>query len=269
MIPLTYSLMWIGSLALAGIPIFSGFYSKDVILESAWAAHSGAGQFAFWLGVLAALLTAFYSWRLLFMTFHGPARASHDVMHHVHESPPVMTVPLMVLGVGAVLAGIVFAPYFVGEHLEEFWGEAIFVLSSHTALEDAHHSPALVVWAPTIVAVLGIATAYLFYVLRPELPGRVAASLRPLYLFFLNKWYWDELYDAIFVRPAMALGRALWKGGDEATIDRFGPNGVAGRVVAIARRTTRLQTGYVYHYAFVMLIGVVALVSWYLLVMRA
>jgi NADH-quinone oxidoreductase subunit L len=269
MIPLTYALMWIGSLALAGIPIFAGFYSKDVILESAWAAHSGAGQFAFWLGVLAALLTAFYSWRLLFMTFHGPARASHDVMHHVHESPPVMTVPLMVLGVGAVLAGIVFAPYFVGEHLEEFWGEAIFVLASHTALEDAHHSPALVVWAPTIVAVLGIATAYLFYVRRPDLPGRLAASLRPLYLFFLNKWYWDELYDAVFVRPAMALGRAFWKGGDEGTIDRFGPNGVAGRVVAIARRTTRLQTGYVYHYAFVMLIGVVAFVSWYLLVMRA
>ena len=267
MIPVTYALMWVGSLALAGIPIFAGFYSKDVILESAWAAHSGAGQLAFWLGVLAALLTAFYSWRLLFMTFHGPAKASHDVMHHVHESPPVMTVPLMFLGAGAVLAGIVFAPYFVGDHLHEFWGEAIFVLSTHTALEDAHHSPAWVVWAPTVVAALGIAAAYWMYVRQPELPARLAASMRPLYLFFLNKWYWDELYDAIFVRPAMALGRAFWKRGDEGTIDRFGPNGVAGRVVAIARRASQLQTGYVYHYAFVMLIGVVAFVSWYLLVM--
>ncbi|MSP20497.1 MAG: NADH-quinone oxidoreductase subunit L [Alphaproteobacteria bacterium] len=263
MIPLTYALMWIGSLALAGMPLFAGFYSKDVILEAAWGAHSGAGQLAFVLGIVAAALTAFYSWRLLFLTFHGKSRADHDVLHHVHESPPVMTVPLMVLAVGAVFAGMIFAPYFVGED-PSFWGESIFVLEGHTALENAHHAPLWVKLAPTVVAVLGIVTAWWMYVKRPEIPVRLAAANGLLYRFFLNKWYFDELYDLLFVRAAKAIGTFFWHRGDERTIDRFGPNGVAARVMDIARRATRLQTGYVYHYAFVMLAGLVLFVSWYL-----
>ncbi|MBM3506331.1 MAG: NADH-quinone oxidoreductase subunit L [Alphaproteobacteria bacterium] len=265
MIPLTYALMWIGSLALAGIPLFAGFYSKDVVLEAAWGAHSAVGELAFVLGILAALLTAFYSWRLLFMTFHGHSRASHEVLHHVHESPPVMTVPLVVLAIGAVFAGMLFAPMFVGED-HGFWGESIFVLASHTALEEAHHVPLWVKLSPTVVSVLGIATAWWMYIARPDLPGRLAAQHAELYRFFLNKWYFDELYDVLFVRPARAIGSFFWKKGDEATIDGFGPNGVASRVLDLARRATQLQTGYVYHYAFVMLIGVVAFVTWYLLV---
>jgi NADH-quinone oxidoreductase subunit L len=263
-IPMTYTLMWIGSLALGGLPLFAGFYSKDMVIEAAWGAHSGAGQLAFTLGIIAAGLTAFYSWRLLFMTFHGHSRASHDVLHHVHESPPVMIVPLLLLAAGAVFAGMLFAPLFVGER--PIWEESILVLASHTALEEAHQAPLWVKLAPLVVAVTGIAVAYWMYIARPELPARLAEQHRELYRFFLNKWYWDELYDLLFVRSARAIGTFFWRKGDEATIDGFGPNGVAARVLDLARRATRLQTGYVYHYAFVMLIGVVAFVTWYLLV---
>jgi NADH-quinone oxidoreductase subunit L len=268
MIPLTYGLMWIGNLALAGIGIpgvfgFAGFYSKDIILESAWAAHSGVGQFAFWMGIAAALLTAFYSWRLLLLTFHGAPRADEKVMAHVHESPKVMTVPLMVLAAGALFAGILGYPYFVGSQMEAFWGESIFVLPENNVIEAAHHAPTWVVLAPLVVGLIGIALAYLLYMARPDLPGRIVAHARGLYLFLYNKWYFDELYDRIFVRPAQMLGYGLWKGGDGAIIDGFGPDGVASASRGLARRFSRLQTGYVYHYAFAMMVGVVILVSWY------
>ncbi len=266
MIPTTYALMWIGSLALGGIPLFAGFYSKDIVLEAAWGAHSGVGQLAFVLGIIAAGLTAFYSWRLLFMTFHGHSRASHDVLHHVHESPPVMIVPLLFLAAGAVFAGMLFAPLFVGDSMAAFWGDSIFVRATHTALEEAHHAPLWVKLLPLVVAITGIGTAYWMYIARPELPARLAEQHRELYRFFLNKWYWDELYDVLFVRSARAIGTFFWKKGDEATIDGYGPNGVASRVLDIARRAARLQTGYVYHYAFVMLIGLVAFVTWYLFI---
>ncbi|MGE0725757.1 MAG: NADH-quinone oxidoreductase subunit L, partial [Alphaproteobacteria bacterium] len=186
LIPKTYALMWIGSLALAGLPFFAGFYSKDVILEVAWGAHSGVGQYAFWLGVLAALLTAFYSWRLIFMTFHGAPRADEKVMSHVHESPPVMIVPLIVLAIGAVFAGFLAYDAFVGHHQKEFWGEAIRVAAHHDPLEAAHHVPGWVKLAPIVVALLGIAGAWLAYVRDPALPGRVAESFRGIYLFFFN-----------------------------------------------------------------------------------
>ena len=262
MIPFTYALMWIGSLALAGIPPFAGFFSKDGILESAFAVGGGVGVYAYWLGAAAAMMTAFYSWRLLFMTFHGAPRADEKVMAHVHESPMVMLLPMTVLAAGAISAG-----YFgvgliaVDAH---YWGDAIVMTEGHTALADAHHIPFWAKYLPLFLAVVGIGIAYLFYVANPGLPGQLAAKARVLYLFLLNKWYFDELYDRIFVNPAKRLGVGLWKSGDSDLIDGIGPDGVAAAVIDLARRASRLQTGFVYHYAFAMLIGVAALVTWYM-----
>jgi NADH-quinone oxidoreductase subunit L len=264
MIPLTYAMMWVGSLALAGVPFFAGFYSKDSILESAFAANSGVGQYAFWLGIAAAVLTAFYSWRLIIMTFHGKPRADERTMGHVHESPKSMTVPLLVLAVGAVFAGYVGFESFVGEHSASFWGKAILVLPGHNALADAHHVPLWVKSLPIIVGVVGIALAYYLYMTRPDLPARIAGRFKHIYLFLYNKWYFDELYDRAFVRPARYLGREFWQQGDGALIDGLGPDGVAAVARNLAARASRLQTGFVYHYAFAMLIGVAGLVSLYL-----
>ncbi|MEE2980351.1 MAG: NADH-quinone oxidoreductase subunit L [Pseudomonadota bacterium] len=263
-IPVTYAVMWIGSLALAGVPFFAGYFSKDIILESAWGAHSMVGQYAFWLGVLAAVLTAFYSWRLLFMTFHGAPRASPEVMAHVHESPKVMTIPLMLLAVGAIFAG--YFGYKIGmvDADGAFWRGSILVLSSHDALEAAHHVPLWVKGLPVVVAAAGIIAAYVLYISVPGLSDKIATALRPVYLFLLNKWYFDELYDAVFVRPANYIGHGLWKAGDGAVIDGVGPDGFAAAAIDIAKRTVRLQSGYLYHYAFAMLIGVALLVTWYL-----
>ena len=260
LIPLTYSLMWIGNLALAGVPFFSGFFSKDVILESAFAAGTGLGEYAFWLGIIAAALTAFYSWRLLIMTFHGKPRADHHTLEHVHESPWVMTVPLMLLAAGAIVSGYLLLP-MIGEHGGVF-GHSILVLEQHNALEAAHHSPFWVKALPTVMAVLGIGAAYFLYLVRPDLPAKLAKALRPLYLFSYNKWYFDELYDFLFVGPAKYLGYELWKRGDGGLIDGIGPDGVAGAAKAITQRAGRLQTGYLYHYAFAMLVGVALIVTW-------
>jgi NADH-quinone oxidoreductase subunit L len=264
-VKVTWVLMWIGSLALAGIPPFAGFWSKDIVLEAAYGAHSSFGNYAFVMGVTAAFLTAFYSWRLLILTFHGKPRADEKVMAHVHESPKVMILPLMVLATGAIFAGYVGYEYFVGHNAAEFWGNAIFVLPGHDALENAHHVPAWVKYTPLIVAVSGIGLAYFMYMVAPKLPGVLADAWAPVYRFLLNKWYFDELYDFLFVRPAMRLGRHLWKTGDGALIDGLGPDGLAEASVGVARRTARLQSGQVAHYAFAMLIGVVVLITWYIL----
>ncbi len=265
LIPITYVLMWIGNLALAGIPFFAGYYSKDSILESAFAAHSGVGQYAFWLGIAAALMTAFYSWRLLFLTFHGKPRCDEKVYAHVHESPWVMLVPLFVLAIGAVLSGALFFSDFVGENAKAFFGNAIFYGPENEILHHAHEVPFWVKLLPLIMGIIGISLAYLFYVKSTDLPGKLARALGGLYAFVFNKWYFDELYDLIFTRAAKALGFGLWKGGDGAVIDGLGPDGVASMTQILSRRIARLQTGYVYHYAFAMLIGVVALVTWYMI----
>jgi NADH-quinone oxidoreductase subunit L len=265
-IPYTYTLMWIGSLALAGIGIpgvfgFAGFYSKDIILESAFAAHTGVGMFAFWLGIAAAFMTAFYSWRLLFLTFHGKYRGDHHTYDHAHESPLSMMIPLVVLATGALLAGFVAYDWFVGHDLEKFWRDSIKVLPEHPALHHAHDVPLWVKLAPLAVGISGIALAWLFYIRRPDLPGKTATTFAPIYRFFYNKWYFDELYDFLFVRPAKRIGHWLWKKGDGALIDGLGPDGLAEGTRGIARFAGRLQSGYIYHYAFVMLIGVVVLAS--------
>ena len=264
LIMVTYVLMWIGSLALAGIPPFAGFYSKDMILEAAWASGTGVGHYGFALGIAAAFLTAFYSWRLILLTFHGQPRADHETMHHVHESPLVMLIPLFVLAAGALLAGKLGYNLFVGEGREAFWGSSIVILPEHASLANAETVPGWVSNLPLVVGLLGIATAYVFYLWRPGLPALVAQRLRPIYLFLLNKWYFDELYDFIFVRGAFLLGRLFWKGGDGAIIDGLGPDGIAWTTLRAAGGASRLQTGYIYHYAFAMLIGVAVLVSLYM-----
>ena len=263
-IPVTYAVMWIGSLALAGIPIFAGYYSKDAILEAAFARHSASGMYGFICGTVAAFLTAFYSWRLLILTFHGAPRASAETMGHVHESPAVMLTPLVLLAVGAIATGFLFEGSFIGEGWLEFWRGAIVNQPDNHVLSDMHHIPAVVGLLPTIVGVLGIALAYVMYVAMPTLPARMAEAVPAVYHFVLNKWYFDELYDRIFVRPAQALARILWTVGDAQVIDGI-PNGIAALTTDSSAQVVRIQTGSIAVYAFTMLIGLVLLVSIFLL----
>ncbi len=270
-IPLSYAYMWIGSLALAGVGIpglfgFAGFYSKDMILESAFGANSLVGDYAFWMGIAAALMTAFYSWRLIFLTFHGKPRCDEETLAHVHESPMVMWLPLVVLALGSVVAGAIGYRVFVGEGMEEFWGRSILVLQNHDSISAAHFVPLWVKLLPLVVGAVGIGLAVLMYLVWTGLPGKLARLFRPLYLMSYNKWYFDELYDLLFVRPAFYIGRGLWKSGDGSVIDGVGPDGIAEAVQGVARRASALQSGYLYHYAFAMLIGVAALVTGYLYV---
>jgi NADH-quinone oxidoreductase subunit L len=305
-IPITYAVMVIGNLAITGFGIpgldlgFAGFYSKDTIIEAAWAAgqESPVGMFAFVIGILAAGLTAFYSWRLAFMTFHGtPKWAGHG--HHAHddhgahddhataaqiethseplpdhhddhghghelkphEAPWSMRAPLLLLALGAIGAGYVFVEKFVGEERNEFWRGAIFNAPANHILEHAHHAPTLVLWAPLIVSMAGLLLAWWVYVRNEGMGQRIADEKGPLWTFFYNKWFFDELYDVIFVRGAKFIGDVFWKVGDQKLIDGFGPDGVSKASYVVGQGAARLQSGYVYHYAFVMLLGVAALLS--------
>ena len=310
-IPITYAMMMIGTLALTGVGIpgtnfgFAGFFSKDAIIESAFAFGGNIGSFAFWMLVIAALFTSFYSWRLVHLTFHGSPRdaqhshtahpdpahsdaeshdepiddsnlsdhahaaVSHDHAHehgsayeHAHESPNVMLVPLYVLAVGAVLAGVVFYGMFFHdvEHIEHFFAGSIFV--DHQIIEDAHHVPLWVKWSATASMILGFVAAWYMYIKRPDVPGRLAAANPGLYKFLLNKWYFDELYNTIFVRPALWVGNAIWKGFDDWLVDGKIAEGLGRRVQNVTSWVVKLQSGYLYHYAFAMLIGIAALLTW-------
>ena len=265
-IPYTYACMWIGSLALAGIPYFAGYFSKDTILEAAWAANTTQGQFAYVLGVVAAFLTAFYSWRLIFMTFHGKPRASKEVMHHVHESPPVMLLPLIPLVLGALFAGAIgyYGWSIVDGHdvAHGFWNGAITVLEENNSVHAAHHVALWVKVVPLAIAISGIVAAWVFYIRRPELPGKVKAASGKLYAFLLNKWYFDELYERIFLKPTLKAGQWLWRFFDTKVIDGLGPNGAAFISRVMAGRASALQTGYLYTYAFAMLLGLIVLIGW-------
>ncbi|MGA8549563.1 MAG: NADH-quinone oxidoreductase subunit L [Stellaceae bacterium] len=263
--PWTYVTMWVGALSLSGIPPFSGYWSKDTIIDADWASGTAVGHYAWCLGTLAAFMTAFYISRVMFMTFHGAPHADEETMHHAHESPWVMRIPLIVLAIGAAFFGWLGYGHFVGAGSVGFWKTAILVLPGHDALARAEDIPLVIAYLPLVCGIAGIAMAYLFYIVNPQLPLRLAQRYRELYLFLLNKWYFDELYDLLFVRPAMALGDGLWKSGDGAVIDGLGPNGIAALTRDLARQASRLQTGYLYHYAFVMLIGLAAFVTWYLL----
>ncbi|UVO55818.1 NADH-quinone oxidoreductase subunit L [Sphingomonas sp. SUN039] len=296
-IPLTFYAMLAGTLAITGVGIagvfgFAGFYSKDAIIEATYASNTPHGTVAFWVAVFAALLTSFYSWRLMFLTFWGKPRwagsehiqhAAHDAHHghddhhapahhdakvddgtagyHPHESPWSMLVPLALLSVGAVFAGYVFHGMFLeAAEAPEFWRGSV-AFSEHLA-HAMHEVPALVKLSATIVMLLGFGTAWLAYIKSPDIPARFVASAGGLYRFLLNKWYWDELYDRLFVKPAFAFGRLFWKTGDEGTIDRFGPNGAAAVVAMGSRAAVRFQSGYLYTYALVMLLGLAAAASW-------
>ncbi len=258
LIKITFVMMIIGNLALTGFPFTAGYFSKDAIIESAFAAHAG---FAFWALVIAACFTSFYSWRLAFMTFNGAPRADAKTMEHVHESPNVMLIPLYVLAIGALFAGFVFKDYFIGHDYKEFWGSS---LANGEVMHEMHDVPGWVVWSPFVAMVLGFVVAWIFYIRDTSIPKRLAAQHEPLYRFLLNKWYFDEIYNTIFVRPTMWLGRFLWKKGDGFLIDGFGPDGVSHVVTDVTRGVVRLQTGYLYHYAFAMMIGVAALISWFM-----
>lgn len=229
LIPTTYWMMVIGTLALTGVGIpvtvigTAGFFSKDAIIESAFAGHNSVAGMAFVLLVIAACFTSFYSWRLIFMTFHGKPRASHEVMHHVHESPPVMLVPLFILAAGALFAGVIFHNAFIGEGYAEFWKASLFTLPDNHILHDIHELPLWVELSPFIAMLIGFALAWKFYIRSPEMPVNLAAQHRGLYAFLLNKWYFDELYDFLFVRPAKRLGHFLWKTGDGTVIDASAP----------------------------------------------
>ncbi len=268
LMPWTWAFMLIGTLSLTGFGIpglvgTAGFYSKDAIIEAAFAGHNPASAPAFYGLVAAAMLTAFYSWRLMFMTFHGRSRAAPEVLKKVHESPWVMLGPLVVLALGALGAGALGYNLFVGEGQAGFWRSAIYTAPGNEVLHEMHNVPAWVRLAPTAMMIAGFLLAYLFYIAAPALPGLFARAFRPLYLFLLNKWYFDELYDWLFVRPALALGRMLWKTGDSRIIDGLGPDGIAARVQQVTRGVVRLQSGYVYTYAFAMLIGLALIVSYF------
>jgi NADH-quinone oxidoreductase subunit L len=262
---ITWLVMLIGTLSLTGVGIphlagFAGFHSKDAIIEAAFAAHTPS-DYAFWLLVIAAFMTAFYSWRLMFMTFHQPTRADRETFEHAHESPWVMLVPLLALALGSVAAGFAFQKFFIGHDYGEFW-RASLAESPHNHIRHAMHEvPDWVGWAPFIAMLAGFGLSWLYYMAAPWLPGATAIVFKPLYLFLLNKWYFDELYDWLFVRPAFWLGRLLWKRGDGTIIDGLGPDNIAARVLWTTGRVVKLQTGYVYHYAFAMLIGVALIVT--------
>jgi NADH-quinone oxidoreductase subunit L len=260
-IPFTFAAMGIGTLALTGFPLFAGYFSKDAIIESAFVAHNPFALYAFLATVIAAGLTAFYSWRLVFKTFFGEP---HDQKHYeaAHESPLTMMIPLAVLSAGSILAGYPFKDLFAGHGIEEFFRDSL-KMSPHI-IEEMHHIPEWIAYLPTVMMVAGVLIAFLFYIRRPYLPVELANQHQGLYQFLLNKWYFDELYDFLFVRSAKWLGRFLWKKGDGVVIDGLGPDGISARVLDVTRNVVKLQTGYLYHYAFAMLIGVAGLITWFM-----
>ncbi|QTL03636.1 NADH-quinone oxidoreductase subunit L [Aquabacter sp. L1I39] len=262
-IPFTYAMMLIGTLAITGFPFLAGYYSKDAIIESAWASHNHFALYGWVMTVAAAALTSFYSWRLVFMTFHGHPHDHHHY-EHAHESPAVMTIPLGILAVGSVVSGFALYNEFVGEDVHEFFRHSIFMGTENHILHAMHDIPGWAKYLPTVMMVLGFVVAYWFYIVNPKVPVALAKSQDALYKFLLNKWYFDELYNAIFVKPALFIGRLLWKQGDGRIIDGWGPNGVSARVLDVTGRVVRLQSGYLYHYAFVMLIGLAALITWFM-----
>ncbi len=258
LIPKTYIMMWIGSLALAGVPFFAGYYSKDAILEAAYLQGTAIGQFSFVMGLVVAVLTAFYSWRLLLLTFHGAPRADDRVMAHVHTAPQVMKFPMYVLALGAIVSGYLGYDLFLSK---DFWGRSI----AWAGAGSQDHAPFWVVYSPVLCAIFGVTIAYVFYYRNLDMPNRLAARWKGLYIFSLNKGFVDELYDWLFVRRIVQIGQLFWKRGDGQVIDGFGPDGVATVSRGIAQLMGRLQTGYVYHYAFAMLVGLVAITSWLLI----
>ena len=262
-IPYTYVVMVIGTLALTGFPLTAGYFSKDAIIEAAFVGHNPMAVYAFICTVGAALLTSFYSWRLIFKTFHGEPHDRHH-WREARESPMTMLIPLGVLAFGSIFAGLPFKEVFAGNGVEAFFGSSLTFAKGNDILEAMEHIPRWIGLLPTLMMVIGFLVAWQFYIRRPDIPVELARQHVVLYKFLLNKWYFDELYDIIFVKPIKRLGYLLWKGGDGWLIDGFGPDGVSARVLDVTRSVVRLQTGYLYHYAFAMLIGAAAFITWFM-----
>ena len=259
-IPLTYVLMLIGTLALTGFPLLAGFYSKDAIIESAYFSKSLFSGYAFVIGIVTAFITSVYSWRLIFKTFHGKYNNSMS-FEKVHESGPVMLIPLLLLAVGAIFSGYVFHEIFIGEKTE-FWGKAIFFLNH---VEHGHPPMWLIILVPTLV-ISSIPLSFILFLKRKEIVYSFVSTNKPIHTFLVKKWYFDELYDLIFVRTFRNIGTFLWQKGDVNTIDGYGPDGIAKVVKKISERASKVQSGYLYHYATVILVGLSLIITFLIII---
>jgi len=263
LIPFTWIVMLIGTLGLTGAPLLSGYYSKDGIIEAAFVSQTEGHFYAFYLLVFSALLTSFYSWRLIFLTFNGKSNISTEIFSKIHESPKVMLFPLMILSILTIFSGIYFVDYFMSHDYQFLWQTAIYLSESNHVIESIHYVPKWVKYSPLVMMVLGLITAIIFYLIYPSIPKFLSNKFNPLYKFLLNKWYFDELYELIFVRNISRIGNFLSNFGDKRVIDGLGPDGISLRVMDIAKQVSRIQTGYIYHYAFAMLIGLMLFITYF------
>jgi len=263
LIPFTWVVMLIGTLGLTGAPLLSGYYSKDGIIEAAFVSQTEGHFYAFYLLVFSALLTSFYSWRLIFLTFNGKSNISTEIFSKIHESPKVMLFPLVALSILTVFSGIYFVDYFMSHDYQYLWQTSIYLSENNHVIESIHYVPKWVKYSPLVMMILGLITAIIFYLFYPKIPKFLSIKFNPLYKFLLNKWYFDELYELIFVRNVSRFGNFLSNFGDKRVIDGFGPDGVSSRVMDIAKQVSRIQTGYIYHYAFAMLIGLMLFITYF------
>ena len=251
-LPYTYCFMIIGTLALTGFPLLSGFFSKDAIIEFAFLKGNFTGYCASFVGIFTALLTSIYSWRLIFKTFHGNYNNEKINIDELHESPPVMLIPLIILSIGSIACGFVFKDIFIGESSSIFfWGDSIKFLIP----QNLNHPPLEIVLATPILVVLAIPISYILFVKKIKTTSEIVEGNMPIYNFLKNKWYFDELYDFIFIKPCKYVGKFFWKKIDNGFIDKFGPDGISSIIKNLSLKAVRFQTGYIYQYAFIMLIG--------------
>jgi len=263
LIPFTWVVMLIGTLGLTGAPLMSGYYSKDGIIEAAFVSQTEGNLYAFYLLVLSALLTSFYSWRLIFLTFNGKSNISTEIFSKIHESPKVMLFPLFILSIFTIFSGVYFVDYFMYHDYQYLWQSSIYLSENNHVIESIHYVPKWVKYSPLVMMVIGLITAIIFYLLYPKVPKFLSSQFNPVYKFLLNKWYFDEIYEFIFVRNISRIGNFLSNFGDKRIIDGLGPDGISLRVMDIAKQISRVQTGYIYHYAFAMLIGLMLFITYF------
>ena len=263
LIPFTWIVMLIGTLGLTGAPLMSGYYSKDGIIEAAFVSQTEGNLYAFYLLVLSALLTSFYSWRLIFLTFNGKSNIPTEIFSKIHESPKVMLFPLFILSIFTIFSGVYFVDYFMYHDYQYLWQSSIYLSENNHVIESIHYVPKWVKYSPLVMMVIGLITAVIFYLLYPKVPKFLSSQFNPVYKFLLNKWYFDEIYEFIFVRNISRIGNFLSNFGDKRIIDGLGPDGISLRVMDIAKQMSRIQTGYIYHYAFAMLIGLMLFITYF------
>ncbi|MGB0541655.1 MAG: NADH-quinone oxidoreductase subunit L [Hyphomicrobiales bacterium] len=263
LIPFTWVVMLIGTLGLTGAPLMSGYYSKDGIIEAAFVSQTEGNLYAFYLLVLSALLTSFYSWRLIFLTFNGKSNISTEIFSKIHESPKVMLFPLFILSIFTIFSGVYFVDYFMYHDYQYLWQSSIYLSENNHVIESIHYVPKWVKYSPLVMMVIGLITAVIFYLLYPKVPKFLSSKFNPLYKFLLNKWYFDEIYEFIFIKNISRIGNFLSNFGDKRIIDGLGPDGISLRVMDIAKQMSRIQTGYIYHYAFAMLIGLMLFITYF------